>query len=132
MKQLVLDTHALVWYLEDNPNLTSTPKKEIENLSNRIIISMMVLLEIKYLHKKKRFKVAPETVYENLENNPRCIFYPIDWDIVTELPLDLSIHDAVIVATARIFEKFHSSAGEVHVLTKDKEIRDSGMVKTIW
>ncbi len=132
MKQLVLDTHTLVWYLEDNPNLPLAPKTEIEDLDNRIIISIMVLLEMKYFHRKKRFKISPDVVFENLENDSRCLFYPIDLDVVAELPVNLNIHDAVIVATARIFEKFHYPDGEVYVLTKDEEIIKSKLIKTIW
>ncbi|MFQ5824765.1 MAG: type II toxin-antitoxin system VapC family toxin, partial [bacterium] len=112
--------------------LSHISKTEIENSNNRIIISVMVLLEIKYLHHKKRFKISPDIVIEHLENDSRCLFYPIDLEVVSELSTSLSIHDAVIVATAKVFEKFRSADGEVFILTKDKEITDSGIVKTIW
>jgi len=129
---VILDTHTLVWYFEDNPKLSQISKAEIENTNNGIIISIIVLLEIKYLHYKKRFKIAPDIVIKHLENDSRCLFYPIDLEVVSELPTSLSIHDAVIVATAKVFEKFRSSEGEVYVLTKDQEIRECELVKTIW
>jgi len=132
MKHLVLDTHTLVWYLEDNPKLSKTCKSEIENPSNRVIISVAVLLEIKYLHGKKRFTTSPDEVIEHLENDPRCVIYPVDLNVLTELPTTLELHDAVIVATAKIFEKYRKADGEVFVLTKDREITKSGIINTLW
>ena len=132
VKHLVLDTHTLVWYLEDNPKLSESCKTAIENTNNRIIISITVLLEIKYLHSKRRFKTTPDIVIEHLENDPRCLIYPVDLDVVSVLPTTLNIHDAVIVATAKVFEKYRKNDGEVFVLTKDREITNSRIVKIIW
>ncbi len=72
MKQLVLDTHALVWYLEDNQKLSREARKEIDDVGNR---------------------------------------NPIDLDILSELATNLSIHDAIIVATAKVFHKSYGSDG---------------------
>ncbi|MFQ5650618.1 MAG: type II toxin-antitoxin system VapC family toxin, partial [bacterium] len=63
----VLDTHTLVWYLEDNPKLSESCKKAIENTNNRIIISITILLEIKYLHSKKRFKTTPDIIADDTD-----------------------------------------------------------------
>ena len=113
-------------------NYLSLVRLAIENTNNRIIISITVLLEIKYLHSKRRFKTTPDIVIEHLENDPRCLIYPVDLDVVSVLPTTLNIHDAVIVATAKVFEKYRKNDGEVFVLTKDREITNSRIVKTIW
>ncbi|MCF2503116.1 type II toxin-antitoxin system VapC family toxin [Dyadobacter sp. CY107] len=45
MKYL-LDTHSLIWFLENNPKLSSTAKAIIEDLENEIFVSIVSWLEI--------------------------------------------------------------------------------------
>jgi hypothetical protein len=66
-----------------------------------------------------------------IEDDPRCIIQPLDVDTVNMIPTTLEIHDAIITATALIFE-IKSQPEDVVVLTKDKEIIESRLVKTFW
>lgn len=66
-----------------------------------------------------------------IEDDPRCIIQPLDVDIVNMIPTTLEIHDAIITATALIFDT-KSHPENVVVLTKDKEIIESRLVKTFW
>ncbi len=42
---MLLDTHALLWFLDDNPKLPSEVKEIIEN-ADRIVVSIVTLWEI--------------------------------------------------------------------------------------
>jgi len=42
----LLDTHAVIWYLEDSPNLPSKTKEIIDDNDNGIFLSSISLWEI--------------------------------------------------------------------------------------
>ena len=43
---LLLDTHALLWFLDDDPHLVPTAKSVIEDPANRKLVSMATCWEI--------------------------------------------------------------------------------------
>jgi len=43
---LLLDTHALIWALEDSPRLSATARSAIENTDNLVLASVVSGLEI--------------------------------------------------------------------------------------
>ncbi len=44
--RLLLDTHTLLWFLDDNPKLSPKAKALIENIENQVFISMATWFEI--------------------------------------------------------------------------------------
>lgn len=44
--KLLLDTHALLWFLADDPRLSATAERAIEDISNERWLSPISLLEI--------------------------------------------------------------------------------------
>lgn len=44
--QLLLDTHALLWWLSDNRRLTSSWRKTIEDAETRVVVSAASIWEI--------------------------------------------------------------------------------------
>jgi hypothetical protein len=46
------------------------------------------------------------------------------------MPLSLNIHDAIICATAAVLTERTGEAAQL--ITQDRDIRDSGLVATIW
>jgi hypothetical protein len=52
-------------------------------------------------------------------------------DLISILPTELEIHDAIIVATG-LFFKDRSFSEDVALITKDEEIISSKLIKTIW
>ena len=47
---LLLDTHVLLWWLDDHPNLTSRTKTAIADGQNLVFISAAVIWEIQIKH----------------------------------------------------------------------------------
>jgi hypothetical protein len=56
--------------------------------------------------------------------------YPFDFACVEAIDERLNLHDAIIAATAVVFRD--SVDPSTALVTKDEEIRDSGVVKTLW
>ena len=131
MTSYIIDTHALVWFLEKSTKLGKNARKAILDPDSSIIIPSIVLAEIKFLYSKNRFSTSLEKVFSVIEDDPRCIIHPLDVDTVNMIPTTLEIHDAIITATALIFDR-KSQPDDVVVITKDKEIIESRLVKTIW
>jgi PIN domain nuclease of toxin-antitoxin system len=126
----VIDTHALVWYLTDDKRLGKRAAELLERADARIVVPVIVLAELKYLHRRSRISLSFGVVRTIIDADSRCIVYPVTGEIVDLLPLDLEIHDAVICATALACRQRFGD--ETMVLTKDRAITDSGTVAAVW
>jgi PIN domain nuclease of toxin-antitoxin system len=68
---LLLDTHALIWFLEGDTQLSSTAKSEISNPDNTCFISQATLWEIAIklsigkLEMKNSYQNLPKLIWEN-------------------------------------------------------------------
>lgn len=126
----VADTHALVWFLEGSGRLSAAAREALQSPGNEIVIPSIVLAEIAYLYGRKRIAVELKTVLEHISRSENCTIYPLDEKIVELLPIELEIHDAVIVATGLVFRDVLGK--DVAIVTKDEQIRQSGIIKTVW
>ncbi|MDF1534066.1 MAG: PIN domain-containing protein [Methanosarcinaceae archaeon] len=131
MNHYIIDTHALVWFLEQSPKLGKNARNAFIDTDSILIIPTIVLAEIKILFDKNRFLTSLDEVFAVIENDSRCIVQPMDLDVVSMLPTKLEIHDAIITATALLF-KGNPYFKDVEIITKDEEILKSKLVKTVW
>lgn len=129
----VLDTHALVWFLEGNPRLGANAKTVMEDANNNLIVPVIALAEACWIIENGRTSIPTvENFLVALDADPRISLIPLDR---TVLDRTLSItaidemHDRQIVATALLL----ADEGEtVVVLTKDSNIQRSKLVLIIW
>ncbi|MBU0567134.1 PIN domain-containing protein [bacterium] len=130
MERYVIDTHALVWFLEKSRKLGKKVREILGTKERILIIPTIVLAEIKYLHKKHRFSTSLREVMEVIEEDKHCLVYPLDIKVVEVMPEGLDIHDGIIVATGLSLQELFDE--EIKVLTKDGAIKDSGLISTVW
>jgi len=124
-----LDTHAVLWSLTDDGRL-GTNARELILFSNRTELAVpdIVLLEIAYLHEKRRIEVPEglENLLVKISNSFRIL--PIDpATAVRAMSLDLphgDPFDRVIAATAVI--------QGIPLLTRDRQITSCQEVATVW
>ncbi len=126
----VIDTHALVWYLTDDKRLGKQAAELLDRPDTRIVVPVIVLAELKYLHRRSRISLSFSAVLTIIGADERCSVYPVNEEVVDLLPLDLDIHDAIICATALVCRR--AIGEDTVVLTKDQAITDSGLVSTVW
>ena len=126
----VTDTHALVWFLADDKRLGRHAAELLGRADTRIVVPVIVLAELKYLHRRSRIPLSFSAVQTIIGADERCIIYPVNEEVVELLPLDLDIHDAIICATALVCRR--SLGEDTVVLTKDQAISNSGLVSTVW
>lgn len=130
---IVLDTHALVWWVSGDPTLSKKAKAAIERelVGGDILVSSISAWEIAMLVEREKLVLSMDvgswlTAASAIE---AVRFIPVDVEIAgksVELPGEFHKDpaDRMIVATARKFA--------VSLVTKDEKIRSYAHVKTIW
>ena len=105
--------------------------REILNSPNSIlVISTIVLAEIKYLFSRKKIGISFNRVMDSLREDPRVRIFSFDLSCVEVMDTGLDLHDTMIVATAKIFR--NNIDPKTFIITKDQAIIDSRIAKTIW
>jgi len=130
MKSYIVDTHAMVWYLADDPRLGKKARQILETDSSQLILPAIVLAEARHIAERKRVPVSFRNILGMIATDPRCLVYPIDILTVFYLPDGLNIHDGLIVATALLCRDLLEQ--EILILTKDEAIEESGLIPTVW
>lgn len=129
----VVDTHALVWFLEGNPRLGVRARAVLEDQNSELVLPVVALAEACWMIEHGRTSIPMiDDFLETITADPRIVVAPFDRIVLDKtLPLTTiaEMHDRQIVATALLL----SDQGEiVAVLTKDTNIRNSGLVSVIW
>lgn len=130
MRNIVIDTHTLVWFLSNDEKLSKKAERTISNSSTILIIPTIVLVEARYLFEKHRIKISIEHILKVVEKDKRCRVFPLDIEVIEYIPEGLNIHDGIIVGTALLFKD--TIDRQVAVATKDETIVNSNLVETIW
>jgi PIN domain nuclease of toxin-antitoxin system len=127
VKSYVVDTHALVWYLTGDRRLGSQAEAVLNDPDVTLIIPAIVLAEIKDLAHKGRFAQTLADVLAVIGSDARCRVYPIDLDVVNVTPVQLDIHDSLIVGVALVQPDPVDG-----VLTCDRAIISANLVSVVW
>lgn len=126
----VTDTHGFVWFLARDGRLGKGAMEvflKADAGEAQVVVPSIVLMETLYICEKHRVELKFREVLDKVRGALNYPVYPLDLKAVAEcqeLPKSLSLHDRVIVATAKLLN--------AKVLTKDGEIINSGLVETIW
>lgn len=123
----VVDTHPLIWYLAEKlPKNVDDIFRASEIGDDVIFVPTIVLAECYYLSKKKKIEINFENILGMIERSSNFLATPFNMDIIKLFPnIDIEeVHDKIIVSTAKLLN--------ATLITKDKKIRDSKIVETIW
>lgn len=126
--ELLLDTHALIWFLNGDDSISVKVKREIENLENSKIVSIASIWEIaiKISLGKLRFSNGFTHFLNLLEENGFEIL-PITFEHVIVLSSLDFIHrdpfDRLLVSQC--------IANQLTIARKDENIRKYN-IRTIW
>lgn len=130
---IVLDTHALVWWVNGDDALSDNAKAaiELERKGGQIIVSAISAWEIAMLVEREKLVLSMDVarwlaLVAEIEN---VRFLPLDVEVaVKSVDLPGEFHtdpaDRMIVATARRLA--------APLITKDEKIRAYPHVSTIW
>lgn len=129
----VVDTHALVWYLEADPRLGAKAKTVLDDPTSELVLPLIALAEAVFIVEKGRTTVPlVADLIRMVQSDVRLQLDPVDWEVFQHhlgLTALSEMHDRFIVAAAlRLRTHGHTTS----VLTKDKEITQSGLVTVVW
>lgn len=129
----VVDTHALIWFLEANPRLGTNAKVVLADSSSNLILPAIALAEAVWIVDRGRTSI-PSVVdlLKAVNADPRIAIYPVDQTVIEQsvsLSVITEMHDRLIVATAIVLEK---QGYKVGLLTCDGNITASGLLTLVW
>ena len=129
----VLDTHALVWYLEGNPRLGQDAKTVMDSPHSEMILPIIALAEAAFIIERGRTSIPDvQSLLKAVLTDPRLEIYPLNLEVfqqtltATVVP---EMHDRQIVATALHLRSLDHT---VSILTKDSTIAASALVPVVW
>ena len=129
----VVDTHTLIWFLEENPRLGSQAKTLLQNPESALAIPIIVLAEACWMIEHGKTSIpSSRSFLDAVAADPRVCVIPLDQAVLNKtlsLTAVTGMHDRQIVATALLLV----DRGEtVALLTRDANIRDSGLIPVLW
>jgi len=124
----VLDTHAIIWFINRDPKLTSAASAVFRDTAARLVVPAIVLAEIFHVQGRGRVTVTPAAVWAMIDSLSNAVVYPLDELVLERMPAGLEMHDSMIVATALV----HQATEPVQLVTDDARITASGLVNVLW
>jgi len=114
----VIDTHALTRYIEDHRRLGPAGRAIFSDPGSVLVVPTIVLAEARFMIFKNKANIVWHDITRLMADDGRFV------------PDNLEMHDGIIVATATTLRE--ASGEDVRLITRDKDIRDSGLVETVW
>ena len=125
MKEVVVDTHALIWFLEDHPRLPGKAKLVLADEQSKLLIPVIVLCELLYYLKKQgRQAIFPE-IFQQLEKDSRVLLLPLTPQHTLQMRVDLEMHDAIIFLYLGIYDR-------AFLMSKDSMFINIAKGRLIW
>ena len=133
LEEYVIDAHALIWYLENNPRLGANAGRVLDDPASVLYLPIIALAEACWTVQRGKCNIPSVTaLLADVDADPSITLISLDRDI-----LDISqtlaaigeMHDRQIAATVL----FCSGPGKnVALLTRDENITASGLVPVVW
>jgi PIN domain nuclease of toxin-antitoxin system len=129
----VADTHAVVWYLFNNPKLSAVAKEAIESAfreGHQIGVSSISLVELVYLVEKGRI---PDTAFDLLVHNLEDPGYPFQ-EIAVDGAIAAQMQQVSREEIPDMPDRIVAATGLYHrvpVISRDGRIRAANL-RTIW
>ena len=95
-----------------------------------LLVPTIVRAEARWTIQKQRARVDWTDLIRSLEDDGRFTVAPLTLDIFRLASDQLEMHEAIICATAILARD--SLGEEVRLITRDKDIRNSGLVEIVW
>ena len=132
-RKYILDTHALIWYLEGNPRLGAKAKILIDDPTSDLVLPIIALAEAVFIVERGKTSIPDSrTLLERVDADARIAVYPLDRAVLDKtLELDgiPEMHNRQIAATALLLaDQGHTSL----LITKDPYLIASPAVATAW
>lgn len=129
----VVDTHALIWFLEGNSRLGANARTILSAADSQLLLPAIALAEAVWIVERGKTAIPFVSALLNaVSSDSRVVVYTLDRAVINQsvgLAAIHEMHDRQIASTALVLQ----SQGEtVNVLTCDQNITASGLVPIVW
>jgi PIN domain nuclease of toxin-antitoxin system len=129
----ILDTHALIWFLEGNSRLGLTAKEILSDSSSELVLPAIALAEAVWIVSRGKTSIpSVDALLKAVKQDKRVSIYPLDFDVI-EKSINLTsineMHDRQIVSTALVIEE---QGNQVALLSCDQNICAANLVRIVW
>ena len=131
----LLDTHALVWFVEGNKRLSESAKAIIAATDSQMVLPLIALAEASLIIERGRTTISDMSKLLNrVYADTRIEIFPLTLDVfersLTPEGLQMpELHDRFIVSTGLHLQDLGDTA---EIITKDQAITDAGVLSVIW
>jgi PIN domain nuclease of toxin-antitoxin system len=131
----ILDTHALVWFVEGNKRLSDSAKAIIAGTDSDMVLPLIALAEAAVIIERGRTTISDVSKFlARIYADTRIEIFPLTLDVFERslTPEGLRIpelHDRFIVSTGLHLQDLGET---VEIVTKDKAITGAGVLPVIW
>lgn len=131
----ILDTHALVWFVEGNKRLSESAKTIIAGTDSEMVLPLIALAEAAVIIERGRTTISDVSKFvARVYADTRIEIFPLTVDVFERslTPEGLRIpelHDRFIVSTGLHLQDLGET---VKIVTKDQAITDAGVSSVIW
>ncbi len=131
--RVLADSHAIVWQSQRSSELSAPAADALLEAeeTDGVVVSVATLIDLWYVTQTTKAVTEADLadLREKISSSPELRLHPIDGDVADAtiaIPRDTLADpwDRFIVATAQILQ--------VPLVTRDRAIRASGLVPTIW
>ena len=126
----IADTHALLWWFTESPKISLKASEIFEKCEagkSIIFIPSIVIAESLRIFDKKHISFNFKKLFKQINDSENFVIIALDSPILEkmvalkEIP---ELHDKIIASTAKYLK--------VPIVTKDKTLRSSRTIQTIW
>jgi len=124
----IADAHAFARYLiNELPKEADAIFEKAEREKSNIVIPAIAIAELIHVFERTRSESRIWEIFEKIDIYPSFSIHSLDEKVLKIIPeVKLrELHDRIIVAT-------YIATKAEGLITKDENIRKSGLVKTIW
>lgn len=124
--KFLLDTHILIWFLQDPERLAPRVRKELADPTNELWLSPISTWEALLLQRKGRLRLRQDFVDWISLSTPGIQQVPLTHEIVVaaeQLPLHQDPADRFIAATAQVHD--------LTLVTADQRLLGLGTIRTL-
>ena len=131
----ILDTHALVWFVEGNKRLSEAAKVIIAATDSQMVLPIIALAESVVIIQRGRTTISDVSRFlTRVYADTRIEIFPLTLDVfersLTPEALQIpELHDRFIVSTGLHLQDLGDT---IRLVTRDQAITDAGVLSTIW
>lgn len=131
--KFIVDTHALIWFLESNPRLGAAAKAVLDDPASELVLPVIALAEAVDIVDKRRTKIPTVAdLLSDVANDVRLEIQPFTLEILSvslQARTVPEMHDRLIVAAGLALQ---NQGEQVAILTRDVSITTAALLPVIW